>query len=322
MKKRKILPIIGIIILIYIITTININKIITDFSQINPLYSIFSFFALIPILIISIIQWQIILKKQKIKVSYLYSLKNILIGYFYGFITPGGYGAYARTLYLQDESKSPLQKCITNVIIFNTIDYISLLLIGIFGGLILTIKFPHLYNLFIIIVTIFIIVLFIFISFLKKGKSTGILKKIYKKNIFNPLRKRISKSIKNYYEDIPKPKEIIIPFIISFFGWILLFFELYMISKLFSIHIDFIYFIAIIAIANIIASIPITIYGLGTREITLISLFSFFNVSPENVVSLSLFWFVILWLLPSIIGAFIVVREEKYKKHIFKEKNL
>ena len=64
-----------------------------------------------------------------------------------------------------------------------------------------------------------------------------------------------------------------------------------------------------VAIANVIASLPITIYGLGTREIAMISLFSIFNVSPEKIVSLSLFWFVIIWLLPSIIGAAITVKE-------------
>ena len=54
---------------------------------------------------------------------------------------------------------------------------------------------------------------------------------------------------------------------------------------------------------------PITIYGLGTREITMISLFSIFNVVPEKIVSLSLFWFVIIWLFPSLLGAAVAVRE-------------
>ncbi len=73
------------------------------------------------------------------------------------------------------------------------------------------------------------------------------------------------------------------------------------------------YFIAIISIVNIIASIPITLYGLGTREIALISLFSIFNIFPEKIVSLSLFWFLIIWLIPSIFGGIITIREGYYK---------
>ena len=320
MNIKKLLPAVGIIIFIYLLSTIDLGKIITDFSRINPAYSILSFFSLVPILIMSNYQWQLILKKQKIDVSYLYSLKNILIGYFYGFITPGGYGAYARTLYLQDESKAPFQKCVSNVIIFNTIDYISLLLIGIIGGVILSIRFPHLVSLFIVIVVIFIIVIFMFLSFLKKGMWASFLKKIFQSKLFNPFREILSKSDGLFYENMPALKDLILPFFISFFGWILRFFELYLISKLFFIHVDIIYFIPIIAIANIIASLPITIYGLGTREVTLISLFSVFGVLPESVISLSLFWFVIVWLLPSILGAIIAIREGRYNGHVHMEK--
>ena len=64
-------------------------------------------------------------------------------------------------------------------------------------------------------------------------------------------------------------------------------------------------------IANVVASLPITLYGLGTREISMISLFSIYNITPEKIVSLSLFWFVIIWLLPSIIGAAITLKETK-----------
>jgi ABC-type microcin C transport system permease subunit YejB len=41
----------------------------------------------------------------------------------------------------------------------------------------------------------------------------------------------------------------------------------------------------------------------------MISLFSIFNVAPEKIVSLSLFWFVIIWLFPSLLGAAVAVRE-------------
>jgi len=75
---------------------------------------------------------------------------------------------------------------------------------------------------------------------------------------------------------------------------------------------QFLLFILIIAIGNVVAYLPITIYGLGTREITMIRLFSIFNVVPEKIVSLSLFWFVITWLFPSLLVATVTVREGKW----------
>ena len=75
---------------------------------------------------------------------------------------------------------------------------------------------------------------------------------------------------------------------------------------------QFLLLILIIAIVNVVAYLPITIYGLGTREITTIRLFSIFNVVPEKIVSLSLFWFVITWLFPSLLMATVTVREGKW----------
>ena len=308
MNLKKLLPIIGIIILIYIISNLDLGKIYSVFSNISPIYSFLSFFAILPVVILTNIQWQILLKKQKINVSFLYSLKNIFIGYFYGFISPGGIGAYTRALYLESQSKSPLGKCLSNIIIFNTIDYLSLLLLGAVGAILLSSIYPYLF--FVIIIVIFII-LFLLLFFLKKEKSKNLFLKMIQSRIFATVKDRLTESLDSFYEDLPRFKDVLIPFTISIIGWIVRFAELFLISKLFSIEVDFIYFILIIAVANVIASIPITIYGLGTREASLISMFFIFDVIPEKVLILSLFWFTIIWFSPSVIGAIITYFETK-----------
>jgi len=308
MDYKKLLPIIGVIILIFIIFTLDLNKIYEVFSLIDPIYSFICFFAIIPIVLMTNIQWQILLKKQKIKVSFLYSLKNIFIGYFYGFISPGGLGAYTRALYLEQESKCPLPKCLSNIIIFNTTNYITLLFLGAIGAVILSSIFPYLF-VFIIILIIIVVSLLLFL--LKKEKSKIVFTKIIKIRIFAAVKDRLINSLDSFYEDIPRFKDVIIPFIICIIGWFVSTAELYYISKLFNIDTPFFYFIFIIIVADVIASVPISIYGLGTREAALITIFSFFNVVPENILSLSLFWFVIIWLTPSIIGAFITYIETK-----------
>ena len=311
MNIKRIVPIIGFLILIYILSNLDLDKILYEFSNINVLYLLLSFSAIIPIILLSNYEWQILLKKQKININYSFSLKNIFIGYFYGFISPGGYGAYARIFYLKNKCKSSLQKCLSNVIIFNTIDYISLLIIGFFAGIILINLSPDLTNMLISILIILIIVIMLFIIFMNKELSKKISTIILKIRFLNTIinNYKIRDSFELFYEDFPRLSGLKIPFILSIIGWILQFFELYLISKLFSIDINFIYFIAIISITNIITSLPITIYGLGMREITLISLLSIFNVSPEKIVSLSLFWFLIFWLTPSIIGGLITINE-------------
>ena len=117
-------------------------------------------------------------------------------------------------------------------------------------------------------------------------------------------------------------RDVIIPFFISLIGWSAKYVIVFFISKLFFIDIPFIDFILILAVADAIASLPISIYGLGTREISLISMLSFYSVSYEQTVSFSLFIFVIFWLNPSIIGIFVTFFESnKLKEFSINGKN-
>ncbi len=301
MEFRRILPIIGIIIFIYIFIKLDISTIISVILSIPLFYSILSFSSILPIILITNYEWQILLKKQKILVDFSSSLKNILLGYFYGFITPGGIGAYTRVFYLHKTSRVSIHKCLSNIILFNTLDYITLLLIAFIGGVLVVMSFPNLYYfLFIIITILCVVILLTYLFIIRRDLLHYLVERWFHSYV---------DSIKTFYEDIPSIKDMILPFVISMFGWIIRFYIFYLIAQLFSIHIDLSSFIAIVSLANIIASVPITIYGLGTREATLITLFSLFDIPAENTMSLSIFWFVVIWLFPSFLGGVIAFLE-------------
>jgi glycosyltransferase 2 family protein len=315
MRLQRFIPLIGIILFMYILSTLDVSNMIRIFSTISPLYLILSFFSILPIILFTNIAWQVLLKKQQIRISYFESLKNILIGYFYGFITPGGFGGYLRTIYLQKKSDTPIQQCITNVVLFNVIDYITLLILAIIGTFFFAIQSSTFYSLFFVLILLICLVNFSIYFILYRRKTLHkIVHWLFSLKFFNPFSKA-SDNFELFYKNLPSIKKLIVPIFLSIFGWIIRFFIFYLIAFLFNINISFIYFIFIVAIGNIIGSIPITIYGLGTREITLLSLFSFFSISKELVISMSLFWFVLIWLIPSILGLFVVLKEDlpRYK---------
>jgi uncharacterized protein (TIRG00374 family) len=192
-----------------------------------------------------------------------------------------------------------------------------LLLLGVAGAFYFSGRYSYLLYI-IIIVLVFIIALLLF--FLIKEKSKKIFTKILKSRIFDTIRDRLENSIDSFYEDLPRFKDVLKPFSISLLGWVVRFIEFYLISKLFMINIPLLDFVLIISVANVVASLPITIYGLGTREATLISLFSLYDIDKEIVVTLSLFWFVVIWLTPSIIGSAVTVIETKRNDRIKTQK--
>ncbi len=308
MNIKKILPVIGLIILAVILYNLNFSEIIELFSTLNPFYAFLSFFAIVPLLLLVNIEWQILLKKQNINVSFHYSIKNFFIGYFYGFITPGAFGAYIRSLYLHDESNAPLPKCFSNIIIFNTVEFLAMLFTGAIGAIALSSQFPYLFYL---ILILFGLVIILFIFFFKTNKSQALFTRLIQSQIFSAIQDKIQGNLNSFYEDIPKFKDIIPPFLLSLLGWLLKFSILYAIAGMFSITIPYIDFILIIAVVDVIAALPISIYGIGTREAALIPLLALYGISSEQIVSFSLFWYVIIWLIPSLLGAVITLIETK-----------
>jgi len=308
MNFKKILPVIGIVILVVILFTLDFGKIFDIFSKLNPLYLFLSFFILVPLLILANIEWQLLLRRQKIHVSFWYSIKNFFIGYFYGFITPGAFGAYTRSIYLSKESGAPLPKCVSNIIILNTLEFLAMLFVGAIGAIYLSHLYPYLFY---TIIVVMIIVLGLFLFFFKSERSKVLFSKIVQMRIFATLKDKVEGSIDTFFDDLPRFKDVILPFAISIFGWALKNVMFFYVAKMFSINIGFIDFIFIMAVVDVIASIPVSIYGLGTREASMIAMFSVFGVAKEPIVSLSLFWFVVIWLTPSVIGAIVTFFETK-----------
>jgi len=311
MDYKKLLPIIGIVIFVYILSTMDFGKILTVFSTLNIWFLILAIGSLVPILLLVNIEWQMILKKHKIHVSFTYSLKNIFIGYFYGFATPGGFGGYTRALYLRDKSGAKLQKCLIDILLFNGIDYLAFLTFGVFGALVLSRKAPELFP---IIFLLFLLVIFVIIIFLRKKTGKRLFQQLLEIRFLKAMKVKWGNLIDPLFDELPRRRDLLAPFTLSLLNWLLWFSVLFLISPLFSIHVDYLQFLAVVATANVVASIPISIYGLGTREAALITLFNLFGVAQENVIVFSLFWFVLSWLIPGIVGAIVTLYETRNKK--------
>ncbi|MDG6229422.1 MAG: flippase-like domain-containing protein [Candidatus Thermoplasmatota archaeon] len=316
MRLTKLVPIIGAIILLFILSQLDLAQIKTIFLELPPFVALLSLFAFIPLLLIATIQWRILLARQKIPTSFRYCITNFFIGYFYGFITPGGFGGYTRTIYLSKKTGAPLAQCASNIITYNAIEYLALLSIGLIGALALGSIYP---NLLIITVSLLFVIIILYLLFFRSPHAHQLIQKIGSSRFLLTIPSTLTQSLDTFHKDLPSLKDMIPPYGLSLSGWMLKYIILYGLAQYFNIQIPFIYFILIMAVADVIASIPISIYGIGTREAALITLFSvprFTNgvlFSHEHIVSFSLYCFIILWLIPSSIGMIITLSESRKK---------
>lgn len=245
-------------------------------------------------------EWWIILKRHGMHIGLFLCIRLVLLGYFFGFVTPGGIGAYARVLYLQRESGQLLEKCLANVVLLNTVDFVSLLVLSVGGAVLVADRFSYLLAL---SVGLLVVVVTLFVLFLRHEFLAGILERALRGRLSSLLKGRVGQSEGLVYKSLPSLGDMILPLSLSVIGWLVMFSLFYGISLVFGINAPYGFVVLAMALASVVGTIPVTFYGLGTREAVLISLLALFSVSAEVVVAVSLFWFVAIWLIPSIVGA-------------------
>ena len=303
-QLKKLLPLIGIILFVYILFDIGIEKIANSFIQINIKYFIIAFCLLIPRFFLYAYSWYYLCKKQKINAGYFFLLKVYLIGLFYANVVPGGFGGHIRIFYLRNKTKASIEKCLTNSLIDYQLLFFSGLFLSIFASIFLFDKAPGL--LFPILIFFFCLNTIVFVIFLQKRSGSKFFNLFIKRFIPKKFKERISQSIDALYEDIPRFRDLIIPFLINILIRIITATGVFIIAQSFSINVPYIDFIFINIIAVIVIGIlPISIGGLGIREGIFVYLLGAYGVSPGIAFTISFCGYIVKMFIPSIIGLLI-----------------
>jgi len=311
---KKYLPLIGIAIFVYLIFSLDINKIKDAILSINPIFLVFAIIPMLPRVIIRNHVWQLILKEQKIHISYVESLKIYLIGYFYGSITPGYMGQLIRIPFMKEKTGEPYGKLFVNTLIETIIHSLSLYGMMIMGALLVVWAMPQIFTITIIWIIILGIVLFYFI---KKERGEKLFYILIKYFIPKNLKKNLNIFVDTFYTDFPRIKKLVIPLIIGISTWVIIFSQEYIIVLGMGLDIPYLYFLLLFPIANVAGFIPITFAGLGTREFTSIFIFStIFGVTKEEVFVFTLVGFIITDILTGFIGFILSLTEARTKYSI------
>ncbi|PNX53136.1 MAG: hypothetical protein BV458_05970, partial [Thermoplasmata archaeon M9B2D] len=285
-KIKLLLPFIGLFILAYIIYSLDIEKIISAFLSINPMFLVYSLLLTIPLLLIRNMTWQIILKEQTITVGFFYSLKVYLIGVFYGSITPGFSGQLMRVPYLKEKTKEPYGKLFINTIIETFVHSFSLYAMMVLGAFLVIGMIPELLP---ITLAVFFIFCLLAVYFTKKEWGEKFFKILIVYFIPKKLKIHLNAFVGSFYRDFPRFHMMIIPYILGVVTWIIVFSQEYLILMGLGLDIPYSMFLLLFPIANVAGFIPITFAGLGTRELTAIVIFtSMFPVTEEQILVVSL----------------------------------
>ncbi len=305
---KKILPVIGIVILIYIIIRSGPERIAEAFYSVEVLYLLPALLLIIPYILLQTYKWKYILDRQGIRLGFPYLVKVYLIGTFYSMLTPGRLGTFMRIGYIREKAEKSLGECSSSVVLDKAMDMLSLFAIAIIG---LGLLAGYVFDMALITVTIAGFVLFVaaLMFFMKRELSARVMRIVHRVMVPRRMKENAREAFEHFYGNMPGTGALIVPFVVTLAGWLGVYTASYMVALSMGMNIPFHIFVTAFPIATIIGLIPVTVSGFGTREAVLIAMFSSFGAGAGSIVAMSILAFVITGLAPALVGALLSLRE-------------
>ena len=244
-------------------------------------------------------RWEYIIKIFNKSIGILSSMSYTCISLSFAFITPGRFGELVKVKYLSDKTDMSYKKSFLTVIIekfFDTLVIILFILLGLslMNGIYLESYLP----LFLILYIIFLIFILLFLKRLTKYILKFLPKKYKEKSENISLNKKFSFRT----------------FFISIIVWFLLCIQaLLVLNSLGNSQIQFHLLIALVPLMALSSMIPISIGGIGTREIVAVYFFSLIGLPAEKSVTFSLLYTFVTIGFVAIIGAILYFKKKVRK---------
>jgi uncharacterized protein (TIRG00374 family) len=307
----KLLSLVGIALFLIILSRINLNDLIEIITHTNVLFLFLAFLVNCIAILLKSLKWKIIVNSVKPDFSLEVSVVASFVGFSFSTITPAKLGDFIKVLYITDENCS-LGKSISTIVIDRLIDIIllfSIAFIGIYG-------FSVFYHIEILSIgTIVLIIAGILAGLyivLNKPLLSTLLKPFF--NIFVP--KHLKSKIALYYDDFftglftfyYDRARFFSSISVGIISWIPPFVYGYLLALSIGIDTGVLFFVLVIPVLSLLDLLPISISGIGTRDVALVFLFGLKGISPEQAVAFSLIYLFMSYWLVAMIGAIVYFR--------------
>jgi len=307
----KQLSVIGILLFVAIIWKTNFVGILSSVRLVEPVWIGVVLVTVLFEVLLRASRWQV-LSSVYSKYPYRKAFQTYMIGIAFGSITPGKIGDVVKILDLKKETGVSLKKALGLEVLDRVFDLLFLLVAGVLGlvagyGLIAGAELNFGLIGFAMVILVFLGV------FMLHGSSKFVYRMIHRfvvperfkedaKTAYSEFRGGIGAFVKSY--------RFYLVGILTIFSWLLIFIRPYFVAQAFGINIGWQAFVLFMPLVTIVELLPISIMGLGTREGTLVVLFSLIGVPGSTMVLISIL-LVLLSIVPQVIlGYWIAIRKD------------
>lgn len=281
--------------MLYLISKLDVNEIYEIFTQMDLEFLSFSLPLIALMYIIKARKWQVLLNCINVQIPIKRSLEIILIGTFYGALTPGRAGEVSRAFYL-DAEKS---RSIPTIIMDRAIDAICLLILSVLSTA-LFFKDRNLIYLMILVVLFFTAGIIItmnekIVTFAFKSFSQG---KEYTENYMRTIR-----------EITGNKKTLFFVLSLTFGYYILNLIVYWIVIRSLSATLNNILVFSL-PIVVILGNFPISISGFGVREFASVTIFRMLNENSAYGFTCPVVLYFLTSLSPALFGFIFTLRQK------------
>lgn len=282
--------------------TLKVNNIIATFRQANNFYIFLAIVFVIPNIYIQYYKWKFVLKLVKPEVSSKEALYSLLVGFTFGFITPGRVGEFGRAFFIKDCSWIQLMG-------LAFIDKFFSLSIVIFTGAIglLTLIGAQLHFYAFLPMVFFTLSALLLLRYLLVHPE--LFKNIlYRINIILPFRDKIKLLISSFENFKREQAMKLLGLSLCFY---LIFLAQYFLATFAFEHVTLTgVFQAVSSTLLIKSMLPISLGDLGIRESAAIFFFGKIGAKQTTAFNASILIFTINILIPSIMGLVLILKNK------------
>jgi len=295
---------VGLLVFLYTKTDIKFGDVILAIKKANPVYFSIAVILFAFNYFLGMLRWNFLLKAAGVIVPFSRLVVSYLMGLAVNLFIPSTVGGdLARSVDLSVYSSNSKAKLLATVMLDRISGYIAVVGVALFS-ILLGYKFvdkPILISFAIISLILLAIILVLFNRRIAKLVQT----------IFSRF-KSVKSALVNFDESInlflreARLKSLMFTLLIAFVIQIISVLIGYFLAESLGFHIDIIYFFIILPIINAISMIPLTMLGLGSRDVSSVYFFGRVGYPATYAETMSLIVF-FLFVLTGIIGAIVYV---------------
>jgi uncharacterized protein (TIRG00374 family) len=298
--KRALLRIIGLVVFALILYKVNIFKTLPVLKDVNLSLLAISILLAVPMMSLKILRWSSVLAIQDIDLPLKNAFSPYMGSYYIGLVTPGRLGDFAKVLYLRKAMDVPYGKALVSTLMDRLLDVVLIVVVGIAGICAFGLFNRFGYASFALLA----LIVALFASLFSRRLLDRILRLLYRVSA-----KKYRDRVQLHFEDFAagmnklKNRKILIPVLLTVAAYALTFTQCYLIALALGIDMSFSYVAFTVSMGGLVALIPISFAGIGTRDAVIIFLFGLAGVGSEIALSFSLLYLMVFALAIGLWGA-------------------